>query len=379
VLRLVPVVVAALVLAGCSAGRTTKSAIEVQVSVGACGRGWTAGSAGPQQFVLHNVDTRAGDVDLIDSTSGAVYAEVEPLAPGTSTALQADLGSGRYAFRCAMEDEAAVTGPTVVVAGHVEGATPGVRPVSQGDLVDATKAYQRYVEARLPGLVALVRRLTADLSAGDLSAARRDWLPAHLAYVRLGAAYDAFGDLDADIDARADGRPGGVRDPSWRGFHRIEYGLWHGQPAGTLAPVGTDLVTAVRSLERRFPHAQIDPLDIAIRAHEITEDALEFPLTGRDDYGSHSTLATVRADLDGTRAVLGVIRSLLSTRYPGVAHLDAQLDRSARDVDATRRGRWWPAPGSLDRATRERIDGDVAELAELLAPVASILEPRRTS
>jgi iron uptake system component EfeO len=373
------VVLVALVAGCASSSPRTPASAEVTVSVSACGSGWSAGRAGPQHFVLRNVDTRAGEVDLIDPADGAVYAEVEPIGPGTRTSLDADLGSGRYAFRCAMEDEAAVTGPTVTIAGRVKGDTPAVEPVSQGDLIDATKAYERYVVGQLPGLLRSAKTLRADLARGDLSAARVAWLPTHLAYIRLGAAYDAFGDLDAAIDARADGLPKGVDDPSWRGLHRIEYGLWHGQSAAGLAPLGTDLVSAVEGLQRSFPDAQIDPLDISIRAHEITEDAVEFALTGRDDYGSHSGLATVRADIDATRVVLGLVRPLLASRYRSIGRLDAQLDRTQHDVDATYRAGAWPAPSALDQATRERIDGDVSQLAELLAPIAAILEPRRTS
>jgi iron uptake system component EfeO len=378
--RLILLLVVGLVLAGCADSSSKAGAgTEITVSVSRCGAGWQHATPGPQHFVLHDADTRAGEVDLIDPSSGAVYAEVEPMGPDTETTLDADLGSGHYAFRCFMEDEPAVTGPTITLAGHVMGDTPAVLPVSQGDLIDATKAYQQYVIGRLPGLLAAARTLSVDVARGDLAAARRDWLPAHLDYLRLGAAYDAFGDLDADIDARADGRPEGVADPSWRGLHRIEYGLWHGQAATTLAPLAADLIAAVRGLQRDFPRAQIDPLDISIRAHEITEDAVEFALTGRDDYGSHSGLATVRADVDGTRTVLGMIRPLLTPRYHAIARLDTQLDRVQSDVDATRTGSTYPPLSALDQATRERVDADVSELAELLAPIAAVLEPRRTS
>jgi iron uptake system component EfeO len=374
-------VLGALALAACGSGpdRTPDRRVEVAVSVSGCGAGWASAHPGEQRFLLRDVDTRAGGVDLIDVRSGAVYAEVEPIAAGTTVALQVDLGSGRYAFRCVMEDETAVTGPTITIAGHVRGSTHAVRPVDQGDLIAATQAYEKYVLHALPGLAQATGRLRAALTRDDLSGARRAWLPAHLAFVRLGAAYGAFGDLAADIDERADGLPLGVHDPSWRGFHRIEFGLWHGEPAAALAPLAADLVSAVQRLEREFPHAQIDPSDVAIRAHEITEDAVEFELSGRDDYGSGSGLATVRADLDGTRVVLGMVRPLLAPRDFGLARLDAQLDRTQRDLDAVRNGGAWPAPAALPRADRERVNSDVSELAELLAPVASVLEPRRTS
>jgi iron uptake system component EfeO len=372
---------AGLVLAGCGRDATPQHrGTEVSVSVSACGHGWTSGKAGAQEFVLHNTDTRTGQVDLIGASSGAVYAEVEPLAEGTTTTLRATLGAGRYAFRCSMEDEPSVLGAPVTLSGSAKGDTPAVVAVSQGDLLAPAKAYEKYVSARLPGLLQLTTVLRADLARGDLAAARQDWLPAHLAYQRLGAAYNAFGDVDADLNGRADGLPHGVHDPSWHGFHRIEYGLWHGEKAASLRLLGDRLVNDVRGLVHDFASAQVDPLDIGIRAHEITEDAVGFALTGRDDYGSHSALATVRADIDGTREVLRIVRPLLAPRFRAIKGADAQLDRSASDIDALRRpDGTWPPLTALDRAVRERINSDISQLAEDLAPVATILEPRRTS
>jgi iron uptake system component EfeO len=368
-------------LAGCagSSGTVPDAGIAVDVSVSACGRGWASGPAGEQMFVLHNTDTRAGEVDLVDPATGAVYAEVDVLGPAATTTLHADLGAGRYAFRCAMEDEAAVTGAVVVLRGAARGDTPAVRPVSQSDLVAAATDYEGYVEAKLPDLLRLVQRLRGDITKGDLSLARRDWLPAHLAYLLLGAAYGAFGAADERIDGLPDGLPGGVHDPSWRGLHRIEFGLWHGQAAGALLPAAADVVHSVHTLIHRFPTEQIDPLDIGIRAHEITEDAIRFALSGRDDYGSHSTLATVRADLAATRVVLGFVDPMLAPRYRERPVLDDQLALTAADVDRLRTRTGWPALDALSRAERERLDADVSQLAEDLAPVATILEPRRTS
>lgn len=368
-----------LAAAGCGGSTHRKAAsgsTRIAVSVSACGTGWTSPKAGPQRFVLANTDTRAGEVLLTDAHSGGVYADIEPLGPGTHTDLRVNLGAGHYAFRCAMDDEEVVTGPTVTITGHAAGTTPAVLPVTQGDLIAPTKAYEAYVAGQLPTLTRLTAPLRAAIARGDLAAARRAWLPPHLEYERLGAAYDAFGDLDSAIN----GLPDGVHDRDWTGFHRIEYGLWHGQSAKALLPAANALLADERTLGAEFAKAQIDPLQIAIRAHEITENALQFELTGQTDYGSGSNLATVLANLDGTRAVLKILEPLLKVRYAALDRLDAELQRTAADLEALRRGdRAWPPLGTLTRTQHEHLDADVSELSELLAPVASILEPRRSS
>jgi iron uptake system component EfeO len=347
------------------------SSTRIEVSVDRCGSGWTHPAPGPQRFVLDNTDTRAGEVYLTDARSGAVYAEVDPLGAGTTEAMELSLGAGSYAFRCAMEDEQTVVGPTVTISGGPKTSPTAVPAIAQADLVAATRDYQTYVAAQLPTLVALTQAIQADVSRGDLAAARTNWLPAHLEYERLGAAYGAFGDLDAAINGLPDGLGKGTADPSWAGFHRLEFGLWHGQDAAALRPVAEALAASVVRLQQTFAQQQIDPLTLALRAHEITENALQFELTGHTDFGSGSNLQTVAANLDGTATVLGILKPVLAPRFPDLPQTLALLGRSKADAASS------PALATLTRAERERIDAEVGQLAEDLAPVASMLEPRR--
>lgn len=366
---------------GGSGAPSTRPAGSTRISIGlsGCGTGWTKPTAGQQDFLLVNTDLRDGDAQLIDPASGAVYAEAEPLGSGASAHLRIVLGHGSYAFRCLMADADAITGPTVRISGSLRTPVAPVLPVTLNDLVPIAKAYESYVTASLPGLITQTQTLSADFSRGDLAAARRDWLPAHLSYERLGAAYGAFDTADSAINGRPDGLPGGVQDPDFTGFHRLEYGLWHDQSAAELAPVADDLVTAETDLQTAFPQAQIDPLDIAIRAHEITENTLQFTLTGHDDLGSGSELATARANLDGTKTVLNLLRPLLTSRYPALPTLDALIATTDRDLAAFQHpDGTYPALQALSGTDRERVDSDFSELSEQLAPIASICEPRRT-
>ena len=352
----------------------------VQVSVTSCGMGWTPKATGQQHILLSDTDSRAGEVSLIDPRSGAIYAQVEPIGPGTTANMDVSLSAGSYALQCAMEDEAPVVGPTVTLTGPTPaGAAPGVMPVDEAQLVPATKQYEAYVSKALPGLVAEVKALGYDITSGDLAKAKADWLTAHLSYERLGAAYDAFGALDSAINGLDHGLPGGVADPGFSGFHRIEYGLWNGASRASLTAEVDALVADVGKLQGVFAAAQIDPLTISIRAHEISENALQFELTGEDDFGSHSELATVSANLDGTRTVLDMVSPLLASRTTTMPAIDAQLALTRQLVDAQHTPAGWATLASLTTGQREHIDSALSQLCELLAPVAAILEPRRTS
>ena len=66
-----------------------------------------------------------------------------------------------------------------------------------------------------------------------------------------------------------------------------------------------------------WPSTEINLLDIGLRTHEILENALEFQLSGHDDYGSGTTLATTQANITGTLELLTVLHPLLAPGTPG--------------------------------------------------------------
>ncbi|SED41794.1 iron uptake system component EfeO [Streptomyces sp. 2224.1] len=349
----------------------------VEVSPGGCGRGWGNPRAGTQVFDLHNTSAAAAEVYLTSPRSGAVFGEVEGIGPGTTRHLRVRLGRGSYAFRCLPDDADAVTGPTVRIGGGGQ-AGPAAAPVTEHDLIPPALDYQKWVAGGLDDLVGRTGTLRAALARGDLAAARDAWLPAHLAYERLGAAYGAFGDADQQINGTSAGLPDGDRDPEFTGFHRLEYGLWHGQSADSLRAPAAALDDAVHRLRDDWAQTRMEPADLGLRAHEILENTLQSELTGRTDYGSGSTLATARAHLDATRAVLTRLRPLLVTRYPGLPYVERELSRTQRLLDGLRTDGRWPALSQLDRAQRERIDAVFGDLVERLASVATLCDARRT-
>jgi iron uptake system component EfeO len=351
----------------------------VEVSPSACGHGWSHPKTGQQVFDLRNTSSAASEVDLTDPRTGAVYGEIEGLAPGTARPMQVTLGNGTYAFKCLPDDADAVTGPTVRVTGATGKSGPAAVPVTQQDLIPLTLSYQKWIQARTVELAKKTEALSAAIDRGDLRAARAAWLSAHLVYERMGAAYGTFGAADKAINGTTAGLSGGVHDTRFTGFHRIEYGLWHSEPAGSLRGPADRLVKDVRALRDNWPQQRMDPAVLGLRAHEILENTMQSELTGRTDYGSGTNLATARANLDGTRVLLGCLRPLLKTRDAGLTLLDSSLNRTQQTLDEQQHdGRWTPV-AQLDRTRRERVNSAVGALLEQLADVATLTDVRRTA
>jgi iron uptake system component EfeO len=372
--------VVSLAACGSGSGSAAAPAGEISISTGGCGGNWHLDAPGWHTFQLHNSASDAAEVELINPSSGAVYDDIENLGAGTTDPMRINVGSGSYAFRCLIEDTDALTGPTEKVPGHTSGATATL-PVTDDDLLTSASEYHKYVTGGLVTLLSQVNTLNGAIQGaiqgGNLSAARSAWLPAHLTYERLGAAYDSFGDYDGEIDGRADGLVGGVDSPAWTGFYRLEYGLWHGQSAATLKKYSNRLVNDVKALQKSWPSTQIDLLNMGLRTHEILENALQFQVSGHDDYGSGTTLATTGANITGTKVLLTELHPVLAPRYPGLPAVYTWLNRLQKLIDVTRTSHGWTAVTKLPTSTRQDIDAAASQSLVELAPIADITEPRR--
>jgi len=371
--------VAAIAVLGTS---STAAASTITSTEKLCGSGWTSPSAGAQTFTLSNSGHSTVEVYLINPTNNAVYGEIENLAPGTTNPMKVSLSAGSYAFRCAFSSGTVLNSKTYTVTGSGGGGTvAGLTPVTDQDLQQPVADYRAYVQQQLPVLMADSQKLQADLAQGNLAKAKTDWLTAHLDYEGLGAAYGTFGDFDSDINARATGLENGVNNTDWIGFHRIEYGLWHGQSAAELKPFGDKLIASIQGLIKDFPTETTDPNDLPLRSHEILENALQFQLTGIADYGSGTELATLSANLHGTQVVFSTLLGLMQTRDPAALKaINTWIQTMAADLNAAHNpdGSWMSLQ-QLSTDQRATINGDLGQLLEQLSIVPDLLEERTTA
>lgn len=371
-------------LSGCSgssgSGHSAPAPNVINVSPSACGAGSRHLPAGVQVLQIHNASAAVVDVQLQGLSDGAVYAQVEGIGPGTTRSMPVDIGSGQYSFSCSGQKYGSRTGPVVQVSGKIRRGG-GILPLTQDQVNSITGQARAYVVGGLASLGPQVAALSADISAGNLAAARSRWLTAHLTWERLGSAYGMFAQYDDLIGGTPFGLAGGVDDPDFTGFYRLEYGLWHGQSAAELAGPASQLVLYVRELQTAWYGIELPVTqavgDLALRTHEILEDAMQNQLSGLDDFGSGTTLATFAAGIDATRAQLGILRPYLSPRYPQTSALYSSLDQLQRLIDAEQTSRGWTPSSTLSTSQREQLDAAAGQTVELLAPIPVIFEQER--
>jgi iron uptake system EfeUOB component EfeO/EfeM len=349
----------------------------VVVSATKCAPGWAAPRSGLTVFTVKNTSSNTiFEIDLVGANQALVYGDIDMLAPGTNDQMDAVLPPGDYSFQCESFAGATLTSRVERVTGPpVTGAHPFVQ-VTSDQIQLATLAYRNTLTAWMGRLAVATDALKAAVDGDDLARARQLWLPAHLDYSRLGAAYDTFGNFNDEINGRPLGLVGGVNSPNFQGFLRLEYGLWHGQPDSKLVLVVAALDNAVHGLIKQFPQMLMPANDLSLRAHEILENTLQFELTGETDQGSNTNLATAWANVQGTQLALAAIAPLLQQGEPGLV---ASLRQGLQNMAGTFKGfehpdgTWTPLQ-SLTRAQREDLDGELGGLLEQLSVVPDLLE-----
>jgi high-affinity iron transporter len=380
---------AAVVMAAAAAARASAAPERITFGVVTCAPGWRAPNPGRARFAVVNRSGHRATVYLYHAGSGAIAAQITGLRPGASHALVVQMRPGPYAWACDLDGFPRHTSDSAVVPSHSQtgGSGPRVVPVQSGQLIGPMLAYRRYVSRLTATLRAQVAALRAAIGAGDLAGAQSAWLTAHLTWLAIGqddGAYGAFGDLGREIDGPAAGLVGGVADPGFTGFHKVELDLWARGDLGAAAAGAARLAGLVAKLTsaRIVADLSLDAGSLSawtLRSHEVLEDALRDSLTGDDDYGSGTDLASVTADVAATREVLHLLAPLISPRAPyllGTA--SGQLRALSSAITATQVDGRWVAVTTVPAAQRERVNAALGAALETLSRVPDLLAPGNT-
>ena len=360
------------------APRDSEKAVNIQVTDKACAPGWTNASAGSRDFTVANKSGHTVEVNLIQASGQGIVAEIETLGPATQQSMSATLNPGGYFFRCLADGLPNTVSNTVQATGTgpvTANVALAVAPVAVSDLQPAADAYTSYVRPKLAQLLTQVATLRADLVANQLPSAQRDWLAAQLIWEQVGAAYDSFADLGDAIDGLPQAQPQGVNDPGFTGLHRLEYGIWHGQPTPELLTVTDKLTTDITALQTKLPQLTLDPTTLPIRAHEILEDALRDHLNGLTDEGSGAAYPETYADVQGTEVVLGELTPLINARAPGLLPtVNTQLEQLRQALLATQAGGQWQPVSAVGLAAKQKVDAATDAALENLSHIPDLLE-----
>ena len=258
---------------------------------------------------------------------------------------------------------------TLVVTESAESAAEATRPPLRA-FIGPLAEYQLYLTLEAAKLVEETGALAGAIKAGDLEQAKAHYLPARVAYGHIEPVAARFADLAAAIDAGADYFERHEQDPAFKGFHRLEYGLFSQASTAELEPVADALTADVAQLQSRIGSQQLPPERLADDAAQALAGMAQAKIPRGSDPYAHIDLAVFQAEFDGSRKVVDLLRPLLSKAKPElVGELDGQFAAVAADLAKLRQADGFVPFDQVTGADRDALAQAMQRLADSVGKI----------
>jgi iron uptake system component EfeO len=260
-----------------------------------------AAPAGPINFKVKGESAGVTELEVLDGET--LLGERENITDGLSGSFALTLEEGEYTVRCNGGSE---EDGTLKVTGKLETtASPAVEK--------AIADYKEYLLENSTELVELTKPFTAAVEAGEIEKAKQLYPEPRIRYERIEPVAESFGNLDPEIDARANDVPAS----EFKGFHRIEKALWEEKTTKGMTPVAEGLVKNVEELEAIIKgNIKIQATEIANGANELLTEVSTSKITGEEERYSHIDLVDFKANVEGSQVAWEAVAPLMEKAQP---------------------------------------------------------------
>jgi iron uptake system component EfeO len=351
---------------GASGTDTSVQKVAITLTKAGCDPAEASAHAGPTTFDVKN-DGADAVTEMELQQNGRIVGEVENLTPGLSGSFSVTLQPGSYDTICPNGDTAAkgkltVTGDAVSTTVPAAGANAAATAVSE---------YRKYVENEAGLLVTATTAFVNAVKAGDVATAKKLFPTARTHYESIEPIAESFGDLDPEIDARANDVPAN----EFKGFHRIEKQLWVNANTTEMTPFADELLANVKKLQSLIPTIKLEPAQIANGAVELLNEVATSKISGEEDRYSHTDLWDFEANDAGALQAFTAVRPIVAAKNPTLA---AKIDQQFASTQAALAKYKTPDGGfemytQLTKADTKALSAQVNALADSLAKVPPLV------
>ena len=342
------------------------AAIQVTVTDKGCTPASLSVPSGKRTFKIVNQSQQPLEWEILKGVM--VVEERENIAPGFTQNLTATLEQGEYDITCGLISNP--KGKLTVTAGDaVDTSAPSV-----AELAAPLEGYKQYVNTEVDALVGATSKFVAAVKAGKLKEAQALYPQTRQHYERIEPIAELFSDLDKSIDARADDFEKKENDPSFTGFHRLEYALFEKKSAKGLDGVADQLLNDVQTLKTQVAGLAFAPKKVVGGAADLIEEVAATKISGEEDRYSHTDLWDFNANVEGAKKIVELLRPVLQKRD---AVLLARVDANFTEVDALlakyQAGKGFKDYSALTDADKTAMKGPITTLAEDLSKLRGTL------
>jgi iron uptake system component EfeO len=241
-------------------------------------------------------------------------------------------------------------------------------------VLKAVADYKAWVVAEVEGLVADTARFTDAVRAGDVAEAKKQYAPSRVRWERIEPIAGLVEEIDGAVDARVDDFEG-VTDPTFTGWHRLEYHLWEKNSTAGTKTFADRLDRDIATLNQKIKGLEFPPAAVALGPAELIEEVSEGKITGEEDRYSRTDLWDFDANVDGSRKLFELLTPALQAKDAAltseIAAGFAAVDKSLAEY-ANPDGSFKPYT-ALQAADKTRMQAELADLSEKLARIPGVL------
>ena len=352
-----------------------KNAVKVTLTDDGCKPNPTSAPSGQVSFAIVNEgSSKATEAELKTADGKNILGEKENLTDGLTGNFKLNLREGKYKMYCpgAKQD----TWDFAVTKGDQ------VKDWKDNpQLVSAVAGYSTYVDDQTQELATATTKFTDAVRAGDIEKAKSLYGLARVPYERIEPVAESFGDLDPEIDGRADG---GVKPEDLTGFHRLEYALWVQNSLAGMKPIADKLdadIVKLQALVKKKGGSYV-PQEVTNGATELMNEVMTGKMPGEEERYSHTDLIDFQANLDGSMKSIDLVRPVLERSAPDLLEkIDAQAAKVQKALDGYKATPGYAGTGFeewgyvedsdsvITNAQRRQLSNVVAPLTEYLSQV----------
>lgn len=337
----------------------TRTAADQLVTVGAttCTPNAITIAGGRRSFEIVNASDRPIEWEILDGVM--VVAERENIAPGFRATLEVQLRPGDYAITCGL-----LSNPrgTLTVTASDE-ANAAASEVTLRKFLGPLSEYRVYLVMQGNAAVTSAEALRAAIAAGDLDGARTAWRQARLPYRRVEPLAYRFSDIEERIDPRAAYLKNREQDPSFTGFHRLEYGLFAQNSTEGLLPVADALVADLKELALRLKQVPLDPSLLIEMPGESAMQMAQAQVPEGENLYAGNDLQDFTASLEGIDKLTGLLRQVLAGVDPALDTVIGQDLQAVSTRLAALRDKGFATYGDVPRNERDKLSADLNQLS----------------
>jgi len=336
-------------------------------AAGGCAPDKTSFPAGGITVKINNKDANAvSEVEILDGVR--ILGEKEGVVAGLNGEFAVTVDAGEYTLYC---PGATPEKTTLTVTGEAAQGDEDIAAL----LKDGTTAYAAYVEDQTGYLVEATEKLNTALKGSDLKAAQDAYKVARPFYEKIEPVAESFTVGEENLDADIDARDGDVPAGEWRGFHKIEKGLFEDNSLTGLVPLGDELVTNVKKLQTLTTGLTYQPTELANGAQELLDEVANGKITGEEERYSHIDILDMNFNVEGAEQAFGQLvpalqkidKTLADTVLARFTDLKTLIAKYKTDSDAS----GFKLYNELSDADKKDLAAAVKAVVEPLSKVAS--------